>query len=223
MTLVGAGLLAIALAADPPLTITRASTASQVDLRNTGTRPINAWAFAVSTPNPNGGIHRVFYSADVYMSEVTGDLQGAAPHLRVLMPSERRAVPVDAMPADATIQTIAVIFDDNSAVGDEQTIAGLFQKRAADRDELKQVVDAFASVLSSARGNAALRSLQQRFAVGGSAEESAPRRSARDAVNAWLQRPAGASDADVDRAIQSYVEFVTRQHSVAEKRAARRD
>ena len=96
MTLITALLLPLVLTAELPLSVSRitASPTPEVVLRNTGSQPINAWAFAITWPNPEGGIHRVFHSADVYMSEVTGDLHGAAPHLQRLMPSQARAVPV---------------------------------------------------------------------------------------------------------------------------------
>src|SRR5687767_14351869 len=123
-------LLALVYAADPPLTARAIpGPPSQVELRNTGTRPINAWAFAISAPNASGGIRRTFHSADVYMSEVTSGLQGAEAHLRVLRPGESRTVPVDPFPQEATVQVIAVVLDDNTAVGDDQTIAEFFQKR----------------------------------------------------------------------------------------------
>src|SRR5687767_12339570 len=128
-------LLALVYAADPPLTARAIpGPPSQVELRNTGTRPINAWAFAISAPNASGGIRRTFHSADVYMSEVTAEMQRAAPHLRVLKPGESRTVPVDPFPPNATVQVIAVVLDDNTAFGDEQTIAGFFENRAVERD-----------------------------------------------------------------------------------------
>src|SRR5438876_7323180 len=130
MTWPAALLLAAVSAAELPLAIAKVAP-NQVELRNTGTQAINAWAFAISSPNASGGIHRVFHSADVYMSEVTGDLHGAAPHLQRLMPGQSRAVPVDPIPADASLQLLAVVLDDDTAVGDEQTIASFFQKRAA--------------------------------------------------------------------------------------------
>src|SRR5688572_31543918 len=76
-------LLALVYAADPPLTARAIpGPPSQVELRNTGTRRINAWAFAISAPNASGGIRRTCHSAGVYMSEVTAEMQRAAPHLR---------------------------------------------------------------------------------------------------------------------------------------------
>jgi hypothetical protein len=216
-------LLVVALlAADPPLTIGKITTgATQVELRNTGTQPINAWAFAVSSPNASGGIHRVFHSSDVYLSEVTGGLQGAEPHLRLLQPGDTRAVPVDPLPAGASVQVVAVVLDDNTAFGDDQTIASFFEKRVAERDGLQKVVDTFNAALQSQRGAAALQDLKRRFAAGEGAAESVPHRSARLAVDAWLQRT-GASDDDVDRSLRTYAAFVTKQYEAASKHATRK-
>ena len=216
-------LLVVALlAADPPLTIGKITTgATQVELRNTGTQPINAWAFAVSSPNASGGIHRVFHSSDVYLSEVTGGLQGAEPHLRLLQPGDSRTVPVDPLPAGASVQVVAVVLDDNTAFGDDQTIASFFEKRVAERDGLKKVVDTFNAALQSQRGAAALQDLKRRFAAGEGTAESVPHRSARLAVDAWLQRT-GASDDDVDRSLRTYAAFVTKQYEAASNHATRK-
>jgi hypothetical protein len=214
--------LMLALVADLPLTVGKIATgATQVELRNTGTQPINAWAFAISSPNASGGIHRVFHSSDVYLSEVTGGLQSAEPHLRLVQPGDTRAVPVDPLPAGASVQVVAVVLDDNTAFGDDQTIASFFEKRVAERDGLKQVVDTFNAALQSQRGAAALQDLKRRFAVAADASESVPHRSARLAVDAWLQRT-GASDDDVDRSLRAYAAFVTKQYEAALKHATRK-
>src|SRR5205823_14605927 len=131
---------------------------------------------------PEGGIRRVFHSAEAYMSDVTGDLLGAAPRVQRLLPGQAGAVPVDPMPDAASFQAMAVVLDDDTALGDEQTIAQFFQKRVAERDALKAVVDTFNAVLSQKNGAAALDELKARFGAGNSAEESVPHRSARDAV-----------------------------------------
>ena len=210
------------LVVDLPLNVGKLTTgATQVELRNTGTQPINAWAFAISSPNASGGIHRVFHSSDVYLSEVTGGLQGAEPHLRLLQPGDSRTVPVDPLPAGASVQVVAVVLADNTALGDDQTIASFFEKRVAERDGLKQVVDVFNAALQSQHGMAALQDLKKRFADGESAAESVPHRSARLAVDAWLQRT-GASDDDVDRSLRTYAAFVTRQYEAAVKHATRK-
>jgi hypothetical protein len=210
------------LVVDLPLSVGKLTTgATQVELRNTGTRPINAWAFAISSPNASGGIHRVFHSSDVYLSEVTGGLQGAEPHLRLLQPGDSRTVPVDPLPAGASVQVVAVVLADNTALGDDQTIASFFEKRVAERDGLKQVVDAFTAALQSQRGAAALQDLKRRFAVAADAAESVPHRSARFAVDAWLQRT-GASDDEVDRSVRTYADFVKKQYEAAAKHATRK-
>lgn len=223
MTWAVALLIALVYAADLPLAVGKitAGPPSQVELRNTGTQPINAWAFAVSSPNASGGIHREFHSSDVYMSEVTSGLQGAEPHLRMLQPGESRAFPVDPLPRDASVQVIAVVLGDNTAMGDDQTIATFFQKRLAERDELKRVVDVFNAAVPAMRGRAALEDLKRRFGAGGGAEESVPHRSARQAVDAWLQRTT-ASDDEVDQSVRAYVTFVTRQYEVAARHADRK-
>jgi hypothetical protein len=222
MTWIPALLLAAVYAAELPLSIAQAGP-NQVELRNTGSQAINAWAFAISSPNPSGGIHRVFHSADVYMSEVTSGVQGAATHLQRLMPGQSRAVPVDPIPADASLQVVALVFEDDTALGDEQTIATFFQKRAAERDELKTVVDIFRSVPSDKHGAAALQDLAERFAKGAGGTESVAHRSAREAVAAWQQKAAsGASVDELDRSLQMYVTFVARQYDVAAKHAQRK-
>lgn len=215
-------LIAALLAAELPLEVGKvAPGARQVELRNAGTQPINAWAFAISSPNASGGIRRVFHSSDVYMSEVTGGLQGAEPHLRLLQPGETRAVPIDPLPDGASVQVVAVVLADNSAHGDDQTIASFFEKRAAERDGLKKVVDTFNAALQSQKGAAALQDLKRRFAEGANATESVPHRSARLAVDAWQQRT-GATDDDVDRSLRTYVAFVTKQYEAAAAHAQRK-
>jgi hypothetical protein len=218
-----ASALTALLAVDLPLTATRVAggSANRVELRNTGTQPINAWVFAVSTPNPSGGIHRVIHSADVYLSEVTEALNGAEPHLRPLQPGEARAVPVDPLAAEASIQVLAAVFDNNTAAGDEQTIDSIFQQRRADRDEFKAVLETFNTVLVGTHGVAALPPLQQRFAADAGTSESTPHRAARESVTAMLQRGPGATDEAVDQSLRSYVTFVTRQYEIAAKRAVR--
>lgn len=214
-------LVAALLAPELPLTARLISgPPPQVELRNVGTQPVNAWAFAVTSPNASGGIHREFHSADVYLSEVTSGLQGAAPHLNRLMPGESRTAPVDAAPVGASVQVTALVLDDNIAVGDEQTIASFFEKRVVERDQLKRVLDAFNAVLPSMHGTAALQELQKRFAPAGADADSVPHRSAREAVNAWLQRRTATSD-ELDASVRTYAAFVAKQYEVAAKHAVR--
>jgi hypothetical protein len=209
------------VAADPPLALKMVpGPPSQVEIRNTGTQPVNAWAFAISAPNPGGGIRRTFHSADVYLSEVTAGLQGAAPHLTILQPGASRLVPVDPFPPGASVQVIAVVFEDNTASGDDQTITEIFRKRAVERDQIKQVVDIFNASLLPEKGVAALQDLRRRFAETTDATESEAHRSARMAVESWLQQ-AGTHGDLVDESVRTYVAFVSRQYLAAAQRAAR--
>jgi hypothetical protein len=196
--------------------------APQVELRNTGTQPVNAWAFAVSSPNDRGGIHREFHTADVYLSEVTSGLQGAAPHLNRIMPGETRTVPIDAVPAGASVQVTAIVLEDNTAIGDEQTIASFFEKRVVERDQLKRVVDVFNAVLPTMRGAAALDELQKRLSSSTADADSVPHRSAREAVSAWIQRARTASSDEIDSSVRTYAAFVAKQYDVAARHGTRK-
>jgi len=185
----------------------------QVELKNTGDRPITAWSFAVVSPTATG-THRETHTADVYLSEVTHGLPQSEAHLDWLRPNESRTLPIDSAPPGASVQFVALVFDDGTSVGDPETIGSFFAHRAAERDELKKVVDAFNAALQTKRGAAALEDLQKRFAPSGG-EESVPRRSARDAVATWLQRGNAVSDDDLDRSARTYLAFVTKQYEAA--------
>ncbi len=119
------------------------------------------------------------------------------------------------------MQVTAVVLDDNTAYGDEQTIADIFQKRGVERDQLKQVVDIFNAALLPEKGVAALQDLQRRFAASADANESDAHRSARTAVDAWLRQSATAGDL-VDDSVRTYVAFVSRQYLAAAQHAARK-
>src|SRR6185295_3040803 len=153
-----------------------------VELKNTGSQAVTAWSFAVSSPNPNGGIHREMHSADVYLSEVTRGLPRAPNHLDWLRPGESRTVPVDAAPSGASVEILAVVFDDGTTWGDPKTLKAFFDQRALERDELGKVVATFDAVVPAQSGVAALEELHRRFAAATGGEESTPHRSAREAV-----------------------------------------
>jgi hypothetical protein len=207
-------------AAEPPLAARLVSgTQPAVELRNTGSRAVTAWSFAVSSPNANGGIHREGHSADVYLSEVTRGLPRAPSHLDWLRPGESRSIPVDAAPQGATVEVLAVIFDDATAWGDAKTLKEFFDKRTAERDELNKVVATFDAVLPAQKGVAALEELHQRFAAGAGPAESTPHRSAREAVDAFLQKAKAPNPEDTEQALGSYVDFVRKQRDLAIKHA----
>lgn len=185
---------------------------ARVELTNTGTQPITAWSFTVSTPTATG-VHREAHSADVYLSEVTGNLPGAQPHLDRVMPGQSRALPVDAAGADASVQLTALILQDGTGLGDPAALKAFFDRRAVERDQLKAVADAFRTVLASKRGTAALEELQQRLRSDG--DDSEPRRTARDAVDALLQKAKAGSEDEADRSARTYADFVAKQHDTA--------
>lgn len=193
----------------------------QVELKNTGDRAVTAWRFVVISPTQTG-THREVHSADVYLSEVTRGLPQSDAHLDWLRPGQSRAVPVDAAPPGASVHIVALVLEDGTALGEPETIASVFAQRAAERDELKKVVDAFNSTLQTRRGAAALEELQQRLAVTGGAEESVPHRSAREAVESWLQKVKADNEGQVEQSVRTYLAFVTRQHEAAVKHAMRK-
>lgn len=211
--------LALMLLAAPTFPVTArvvSGAAPQVELKNTGDRAVTAWNFVVISPTATG-THREEHSADVYLSDVTRNLPRAPEHLDWLRPGESRTIPVDTAPAGATVEIVALVFDDGTAIGDPKAIAAVFTHRATERDQLKKVVDTFNASLQSHHGAAALEDLRQRFAVSG--DESVPQRSAREAVESWIQKLKGAPDDQVDQSIRTYVAFVTKQYEAAAKHA----
>jgi hypothetical protein len=185
---------------------------ARVELTNTGTQPITAWSFTVATPTATG-VHREGHSADVYLSEVTGNLPGAQPHLDRIMPGQSRALPVDTAGAEASVQLTALILQDGTGLGDPAALKTFFDRRATEREQLRQVADAFRTVLASKRGTAALEDLRQRLRSG--IDESEPRRTAREAVDALLQKAKAGSEDDADRSVLVYADFVARQYETA--------
>jgi hypothetical protein len=185
---------------------------ARVELTNTGTQPITAWSFTVATPTATG-VHREGHSADVYLSEVTGSLPGAQPHLDRIMPGQSRALPVDVAGAEATVQLTALILQDGTGLGDPAALKTFFDHRATEREQLRQVADAFRSVLASKRGMAALEDLRQRLQSG--TDESEPRRTARATVDALLQKAKAGSEDDADRSVRTYADFVAKQYETA--------
>ena len=193
--------------------------APQVELKNTGDRAVTAWNFAVISPTSTG-THREDHSADVYLSEVTRNLPRAPQHLDWLRAGESRTIPVDTAPAGATVEIVALVFDDGTAIGDPKAIADVFTRRATERDQLKKVVDTFNASLQSQRGVAALEDLRQRFAAGG--DESVPNRSAREAVESWLQKAKDAPEDQVEQPVRAYLAFVMKQYEAAAKHSQRK-
>jgi hypothetical protein len=185
----------------------------RIELTNTGTQPITAWSFTVSTPKANGAHHET-HTADVYLSEVTGKLPGAEPHLDRIMPGQSRALPIDAASPGATVEIAALVLQDGTALGDATVIKTFFEHRGLERDQLRAVAETFRTVLAAKRGTAALADLKQQLqsSAGG---ESVPQRTARDAVDALLRKAQGGNEDEADRSARAYGEFVTRQYDAA--------
>jgi hypothetical protein len=194
---------------------------SHVELANTGSRAVTAWSVGITTHPQEGKTHREFHTADAYLAEVTRDLPRSSPHLDWLAPGESRTLPLDPQPADATVQVMAVVLDDGTALGEPQILQSIFDKRLAERDELHKVVDLFNAVLPVKRGAAALEELKARFSGAAPADESTTYRSAREAVNAFAQKAAVNAD-EADHSLRTYAAFVQRQYDVAVKHAVRK-
>src|SRR5215510_6123719 len=189
-----------------------AGSPARIELTNTGTQPITAWSFTVATPTATG-VHREGHSADVYLSEVTGNLPGAQPHLDRIMPGQSRALPVDAAGADASVQLTALILQDGTGLGDPAALKAFFDHRATEREQLRQVNEVFHTVLASKRGMAALEDLRERLRSG--IDESEPLRTAREAVDTLLQKAKAGSEDGADRSVRMYPDFVAKQYNTA--------
>lgn len=214
MNLAASLTLAVAVAAaEFPATVRlMPGSPARVELTNTGNQPITAWSFTVSTPTANG-VHHETYQADVYLSEVTGNLPGAQPHLDRITPGQSRALPVDAATADAKVELTALVLQDGTAVGDPDVIKKFFEHRAMERDQLRAVAEAFRTVLAAKRGTAALTELKQQFQA--AAGDSVPHRTAREAVDALLRRAQAGNEDEADRSLRQYAEVVAKQYDVA--------
>lgn|SRR5262249_28403281 len=214
-------LSAAASASDMPLALSDVTTGphSHVRLTSNARQPVTAWSLAATSPSPNGGTHREVYTTDGYLSEATHGLPGANEQLERLMPGESRELPLDPLPSGSTVTVVAVVLDDGTAAGDEAAIASIFARRTKERDALKAVVDAFADVLPSKHGADALTALRERFAALARRDDSVPCRAALDAVQQF-QRKTNADE--IDRSLQTYAEFVKREHALAARHSQRR-
>jgi len=215
------GLAAAVVASDMPMTVGQLVTgpSSHVQVTNTGTQAITAWSLAATTHAEGGRNHQDVYTTDGYLSEVTHGLPGSTERLERLLPGQSRQLPLDALPSDATVDVIAVVLDDGTAVGDEKTIASIFAHRVKERDALRAVVDAFNAVLPAARGTAALDALRERFTALAQRDESIPCRAALDAVQTYTRK--GNPD-EIDQSLRMYAAFVMREHEVAVKHSQRK-
>jgi len=195
---------------------------SQVRMTNSGTQAVTAWSLAITTHPEEGKTHRVVQTSDAYLADVTRDLPRSSPHLDWLRPGQSFEIPLDPQPADASVAVMAVVLEDGTALGEPGILDAIFAHRAAERDDLKRVVDTFNAVLPSKQGTAAIEDLKTRFSASAGPQEGTPHRSAREAVESFAQRAAAGNADEADQSLRRYAAFVQRQYDVAAKHAVRK-
>jgi hypothetical protein len=195
--------------------LTTAGPNSRVQLTNRGDQPVTAWALAVTTPAVDGQSRRFEETIDAYLSEITRDLPGATDKLNRLLPGEGREVQLQAVPPGSSVEIVAVVLQDGTALGDARTIESIFARRRMERDDLRAVVDVFGAVLPSTTGIAALEELQRRFASGFQRPDSTPVRAAREAVDAYLKVATPANADALVQQLRAYADLVERQYQLA--------
>jgi hypothetical protein len=215
---------ALVQAADLPVVASRLVTGpnSHVELTNNSNQPVTAWTLVVTTTDKDGTVHLVTETIDAYLSEVTRDFGGMSGKVDRLLPGQTREIALDNVAAGAVADVAAVILQDGTALGDQATIASVFEHRATERDQLHEVVEVFDSVLPSARGAAALEGLKRGFAIQSTQTESPAHQSAREAVDAYLQRATPATSEAIDQLLRKYADIVRREYELAEKHSHRK-
>ncbi len=204
-----------------PVKVTKVAPSAQnsrIQLTNVSERGVTAWAVATSTTSGDR-THREVTTADGYLSELTHGLPGASAQLERLAPGEVREIAVETIPAGATVEIVAAVMDDATAVGDETVIASIFAHRLKERDALRAVVDSFNAVLPSQQGSEALASLRERFSALAQRDDSIPCRAALDAVQNYSNK---TSPDDINQSLRAYAAFVTKQYELAVKHATRK-
>ncbi len=214
-------LAAVVAAPEMPVKVTKVTPGAQgsrIQLTNVSDRGVTAWAVATSTTSGDR-THREVTTADGYLSELTHGLPGASAQLERLAPGEVREIAVETIPAGATVEIVAAVMDDATAIGDETVITSIFAHRVKERDALRAVVDSFNAVLPSLQGAAALSALRERFSVLAQRDDSIPCRAALDAVQSYSNK---TSADDINQSLRTYAAFVTKQYDLAVKHATRR-
>jgi hypothetical protein len=214
-------LAAVASAAEMPLKVSDVATGAQSHARltNTASQPVTAWSLAATTRAEGGRTHREVFTVDGYLSELTHGLPGSSEQRERLMPGQSRQISLDAQAAGTTVDVVAAVLDDGTAIGDQEVLAEIFAKRARERDALKAVADAFKEILPAKHGADALAALKQRFSALVQRDDSIPCRAALEAVQTFEQK--GTPD-QIDQSLRSYADFVTRQYELAARHAQRR-
>jgi hypothetical protein len=203
-----------------PLRVSNVATgqSARVRLTNMGNQPVTAWSLAAISSSGRGA-HREVYTVDGYLSEATHGIPGSTERLERLMPGESRDIPLDPLPDGATVDVIAAVLDDGTAIGDERSLSAIFAKRAQERDALKAVVDAFDAVLPATHGAEALSALRARFDALVQQNDAVPCRAALEAVQTY-QRKSNAPE--IDASLRTYADFVRREYDLAVRHAQRR-
>lgn len=214
-------LTASVYASDMPLSVGQlvTGTPTHVRLTNTSSQPVTAWSLAATTHADGGRTHREVYTVDGYLSEATHGLPGASERLERLLPGQSREIALDPLPSGATVEVVAAVLDDGTAIGEDQILASIFAKRVKERDALRAVVDAFNEVLPARHGADAVAALKERFAALVQREESIPCRAALDAV----QNVGRKTNADeIDQSLRTYADFVKREYDLAARHSLRK-
>jgi hypothetical protein len=222
MIRLGAAIVTLAVAttvqgADLPLVASdlTAGPNGRLRLTNTAEQPVTAWSLAITTPVVDGQSRRFEATVDAYLSEITRDLPGSTDKLDRLLPGQAREISLQQVPAGSSVEVIAVVLQDGTALGDARTIQSIFERRQIERDDLRAVVDIFSAVLPSTTGLPAFEELKRRFANPPQRSESTPMRSARDAVDSYL-KVATLDNADaLTQQLRSYADLVQRQYELA--------
>jgi hypothetical protein len=188
---------------------------SRVELTNTSNQPVTAWTLVVTTKEKDGTPRRAVETIDAYLSEVTRDFPGMSDKVDRLMPGQSRIVDLDPVADGSVAEITAVIFQDGATAGDPETIASIFEGRARERDQLKEVVAAFDAVLPSAKGLTMLEELKKRFVAVSPAGESTPHRAAREAIDANMKRATPSTADAIDGLVRKYADIVKREYDLA--------
>jgi hypothetical protein len=196
---------------------------SHVELTNTSNQPVTAWTLVVTATDRDGSTHRATETIDAYLSEVTKEFSGMSDKVDRLLPGQTREVALEPAATGATAEVTAVILQDGTALGDQETIASVFEHRAKERDQLHEVVEVFDGVLPSTRGIPALEGLKRAFAVQSAQAESVAHQSAREAIDAYLQRATPATADAIDQLLRKYADIVRREYELAEKHSHRKN
>jgi hypothetical protein len=212
------------LAADLPVVASRLVTgpSSHVDLTNKSDQPVTAWSIVITTTDKDGTTRRATETVDAYLAEVTKDFAGMSAKVDRLQPGQTREIDIDPAGSGATAEVAVVVLQDGTALGDEETITSIFEHRASERDQLHGVIDVFDRVLPSASGIEALQRLQRGFAVQPPEPESPAHQSAREAIDAYLQRATPATADAIDKLLRQYADVIRREYELAEKHSHRK-